>query len=122
MNNFNDLYESQIAFQKFVLEKIGYYGNQEINPQLPRDDINLFSFHIQQLISEIGEILSADKRWKSHRRDNFDIENKKEEIADCFIVLLNIAIYSDISADELFETIEKKIKKNRERERERERE
>jgi NTP pyrophosphatase (non-canonical NTP hydrolase) len=122
MNDFNDLYVSQVDFQKFVLEKIGYFGKQETNPQIPRDDINLFSFHIQQLMSEIGEVLTADKRWKSHRKDNFDVENKKEEIADCFVVLLNIAIYSGINADELFEAILNKIKKNRERERERERE
>lgn len=108
-NTFNAIYNEQIAFQKEVCEKKPYnfpVGN------LPEDNINIFSQQIQQLVSEIGEILSADKRWKNFRNDKLDKENKLEEIADCFIVLMNVAIYSGFSAEEVEEMILNKISKN----------
>lgn len=82
---------------------------------LPKDSPELSSYHIQQLVSEVGEVLSADKRWKSYRNEHIDMTNKKEEIADCFIVLMNIALFSNMQADELLETIAKKQDTNFER-------
>lgn len=111
MNNFGILYNKQIDFQEKVCKEIGY-ANITKNVKLPIDNPQLVSYHIQQLISEIGEVLAADKRWKNYRNGFVDTENKKEEIADCFIVLMNIAIYSGMSSEELFEQIENKIKKN----------
>lgn len=110
MNNFNDLYQQQIGFQLKILKKFGYgdYGDMV----LPKDNPEICSFHIQQLISEIGEVLSADKRWKTYRNEHIDLVNKKEEIADCFIVLMNIAIFSGMNANELFEEILGKIENN----------
>ena len=109
-NNFEVLYDSQIEFQKLVNKNIGYEKKSIV--ELPSDNPKLVSYHVQQLISEIGEVLAADKRWKNYRNVFVDVENKKEEIADCFIVLMNIAIYSGMSSEELFEQIENKIKKN----------
>ena len=108
-NTFNAIYNEQISFQKEVCKKKPYnfpVGN------LPEDNVNIFSQHIQQLMSEIGEILSADKRWKNFRNDKLDLENKKEEIADCFIVLMNVAIFSGFSAIEIEEMILNKISQN----------
>lgn len=110
---FEDLFDKQIDFQKMVIEKKGYKEfpvGSKVN--LPVDDINLASYHIQALMSEIGEILSADKRWKNYRIDNINMENKKEEIADCFIVLMNIAIFSGFSGKEIAETILSKMEEN----------
>lgn len=109
-NSLKALYDSQIEFQKLVNKNIGYEEKSIV--ELPSDNPKLVSYHVQQLISEIGEVLSADKRWKNYRNGFVDFENKKEEISDCFIVLMNIAIYSGMSAEELFEQIESKIKKN----------
>ena len=60
-------------------------------------------------MSEIGEVLEADKRWKSFRNDKYDKDAKADEIADCFIVLMNIAMFSGMSASELYDTISAKI-------------
>ena len=76
---------------------------------MPCDDVSLSSYHIQQLMSEIGEVLECDKRWKNYRNDKFDKDAKLEELADCFIELLNIAMFSDFSAKELSQAIENKI-------------
>ena len=68
---------------------------------LPIDSPTLSSYHIQHLISEIGEVLDADKRWKNFRNEKYDKAAKVDELADCFIVLMNICMYSDINAGEL---------------------
>lgn len=112
MSKFENLYQRQIEFQTEVCKKKPY--EFEVN-NIPGDNIKGFSFHIQQLISEIGEVLASDKRWKNFRNAHFDFEEKKQEIADCFIVLMNIAIFSGISAEELGNAIFSKIDENFER-------
>jgi len=108
-NTFNAIYNEQISFQNEVVKKKPYEFPVE---HLPEDNIKGFSFHIQQLMSELGEVLSSDKRWKNFRNDKLDLENKKEEIADCFIVLMNVAIFSGLSAEEVERIILEKIHKN----------
>lgn len=76
---------------------------------LPIDHPQLASYHIQQLVSEIGEVLEADKRWKNIRNNKYDKGNKLDEIADCFIVLMNIAMYSGFDGDELYNAINNKV-------------
>lgn len=106
---FEGLYNKQINFQNVVKEKAPYsfdVGN------LPEDNVKGFSQHMQQLLSELGEVLSADKRWKNYRNDKLDLENKKEEIADCFIVLMNVAIFSGFNANDIENAINNKIDEN----------
>lgn len=80
---------------------------------IPVDDIRLMSYHIQQLMSEIGEVLEADKRWKNIRNKKYCKENKLEEIADCFIVLMNIAMFAGFGGNELQSAILDKIEQVR---------
>lgn len=104
------IYKLQIENQEKML-KLGTYDSFKM-PQtqmLPCDDIKLFSYHIQQLMSEIGEVLEADKRWKNMRNNKYNQYDKLEEIADCFIVLMNIAIFSNIYADDLEDMILTKL-------------
>lgn len=82
---------------------------------VPADDVKLMSYHIQQLMSEIGEILDADKRWKNFRNQKYDKSAKLEEIADCFIVLMNVAMFSGFDGTQLTDAIETKISKVSER-------
>lgn len=110
IDSLKDIFDLQVGFQEKILER-GAYGNP-YNPELPTDNISVCSYHVQQLISEIGEVLSADKRWKTHRNDKLDMQNKQEEIADCFIVLMNIAMFSGMSGEDLCEVITNKIKEN----------
>lgn len=110
--NFEDLYETQTMFQEEV-KKVAPY-EFEVGT-LPEDNIKGFSFHIQQLMSEVGEVLDADKRWKNYRNSKFDKNNKLEELADCFIVLMNVCIFSGFTAQELISAIVRKIHKNTER-------
>ena len=89
--NFKDLFDMQKSNQINML-KNGMYDQYidwvtKNERKLPIDHPQLASYHIQQLISEIGEVLDADKRWKNMRNDKYDKDNKLDEIADCFIVL-----------------------------------
>lgn len=106
-----ELFDIQAGNQREML-KAGMYAGQVGSPidvELPMDSVSLFSYHVQQLVSEIGEVLTADKRWKSHRHDNFDSQEKLEEIADCFIVMMNIAMFSGFDGDDVTKAITDKL-------------
>lgn len=106
----NDLFVHQLVNQDKLIQ-MGAYDRwkSDETATVPVDDVGLASYHIQQLMSEIGEVLDADKRWKSHRNEQYNKEDKLEEIADCFIVLMNIAMYSGFDGRQLAEAIDKKL-------------
>lgn len=110
------LYNAQLLNQRLLFIK-GAYDNfkHDTTKSVPCDDVSLSSYHIQQLMSEIGEVLECDKRWKNYRNDKFDKDAKLEELADCFIELLNIAMFSNFSAKELSQAVENKIEIVKER-------
>ena len=100
--NFKSIYNQQCQFQHKVTKKTG----------LPVDDVNWSSYHILGLVEEVGELLKADKRWKTHRNTFFDEKNKLTEIADVFITTLNVAIFSGFSEKQVYEAVIKKIEEN----------
>lgn len=105
-----NLFEIQKNNQSKMLQD-GMYDKFkfESTTTIPVDDVKLMSYHIQQLMSEIGEVLDADKRWKNFRNQKYDKNAKLEEIADCFIVLMNIAMFSGFDGTQLTDAIEKKM-------------
>lgn len=98
----SSLFEMQQEFQKFVTAK----------ETLPCDDTHWFSYHIQAMVEELGEVLKADKRWKTHRNTNYEPSNKLEEISDVFITAINLAVFSGFGAEQVYETINNKICEN----------
>lgn len=111
-----DLFNKQKANQSKMLQD-GMYDifKSESTAAIPVDDVKLMSYHIQQLMSEIGEVLDADKRWKNFRNQKYDENAKLEEIADCFIVMMNIAMFSGFDGNQLVDAIDKKLTKVSER-------
>lgn len=107
--SFCDLFDLQKENQQKMLAS-GMYREFKSpgTKDVPVDDIRLMSYHVQQLMSEIGEVLEADKRWKNFRNRKYDKDAKLEEIADCFIVLMNIAMFSGFDGNELSDAIAKK--------------
>ena len=107
-----ELFEKQGEIQREMHKQGMYTGfvSHELSDEiilagLPVDSPALSSYHVQHLMSEIGEVLDADKRWKNFRNEKYDKAAKMDELADCFIVLMNICMYSDINAGELELTI-----------------
>lgn len=107
---FAQLFREQMINQNCLLMS-GSYDDFKLNEtdMVPVDDIKLASYHIQQLMSEIGEVLDADKRWKNFRNDKYDKDAKLEELADCFIVLMNVAMFSGFNGFQMQEAIEEKM-------------
>lgn len=106
-----NLYKMQVEFQKQILEKQAKETGKPVIA-LPQDDISWFSYHIQAMVEELGEVMKADKRWKTHRNDRFEFDEKVDEIVDVFITVMNIAIFSGISGDQLVNEIVAKIQEN----------
>ena len=108
--SFQNLFNRQKANQIRMLQA-GMYDSfkSESTKTVPVDDVKLMSYHVQQLMSEIGEVLSADKRWKNFRNVVYDADGKLEEIADCFIVLMNIAMFSGFDDEQITNAIKNKI-------------
>lgn len=104
INSFRDSYNRQIKFQ------------QEISgAKCPGDNLHEFSYHMNAMTEELGEVLQADKRWKSHRNTKYNPDEKKLELADVFITAMNLAMHSGFSVEEIEHAISCKIKENYER-------
>lgn len=95
------LFFKQRMIQQEMIDRGLYSGFLPDDAKVPCDSPKMMSYHIQHLVSEIGEVLEADKRWKSHRNEKYDRPAKIKEIADCFIVLFNLCIFSGIGFDEI---------------------
>lgn len=108
-DSLSSLFEKQYENQAMLIQSGKYDGFTNKRDMLPSDDPKLCSYHIQQLVSEIGEVLEADKRWKNFRNDKYDKSAKADEIADCFIVLMNVAMFSGMTSEELYEAVNGKI-------------
>lgn len=111
-DTFSNIFEKQAENQRSMFEKGMYNGfsdNDGKFTELPIDDPKLSSYHIQQLVSEIGEVLEADKRWKNFRNNAYNKSEKLREIADCFIVLVNIAMFSGFDSEDVYNAICEKI-------------
>ena len=117
-----ELFEVQGENQRQMFKNGMYTGfvSPEVSDEitlsgLPVDSPALSSYHIQHLMSEIGEVLDADKRWKKFRNEKYDKDAKVDELADCFIVLMNICMFSDIDANEFEAAVLSKLEtvKNR---------
>ena len=103
-NTFKESFEHQVSFQKLVT-----------GAKCPGDNLEQFSYHIQAMVEELGEVVKADKRWKTHRNERYLVEEKLDEIADVFITAMNIAIHSGFSSDDIEKSIMDKIQTNYER-------
>lgn len=116
--SFENAFKKQLDNQGLLLDKHMYDENMNqdeyhdlmvLDTPLPYDSVSLCSYHMQQLMSEIGEVLDADKRWKNFRNSKYDPEEKLDEIADCFIVLMNVSIFSGFSADDVMTAVNEKL-------------
>ena len=116
--SFGSAFTKQLRNQQALVDKHTYDDYMSSNDyfelidcdaSLPYDSVQLCSYHVQQLMSEIGEVLDADKRWKNFRNEKYDPDAKLNEIADCMIVLMNIAIFSGFNATDVMSAVNAKL-------------
>ena len=103
---FNTVYDLQKRFQT---DECAIYTDIY---KLPIDNPEMFKYHTMFLMEELGELIKTDKRWKHFRNKNYNQNDKLSELADCFICLMNIALFSGFSGEEIREAIINKIFKN----------
>ena len=103
----SQLFQEQLDFQR-ILRKDDFKGYEDNPEEMAKSILGLFG--------EAGEVLQEDQRWKSNGRNTYyDRDAKIKEIADCFIFLLNVCIYSDVTSFELSNAVSEKIKENAKR-------
>lgn len=88
---------------------------QMFGKETPIDSVEDYHYSMTALVSEIGEVLSADKRWKNARNSYYSREEKLEELVDCMAFLINAILYSGYTPDEFYKAFVEKNKKNFER-------
>lgn len=103
---FNIVYDLQKRFQT---DECKAYTDMD---KLPCDNPEMFKYHTMFLMEELGELIKTDKRWKHFRNDKYDRDDKLSELADCFICLMNVALFSGFNGEEVREAVINKIFKN----------
>lgn len=98
------MFEKQKTFQEHVT-----------GLQCPVDDVSWYKYHMLALIEEAGEVLKADKRWKTHRNTRYEPDEKLDEIADVFITAINVSLFSGFDGNEIFNAVIRKIQENENR-------
>lgn len=121
-NNFDEKQEKEIMQEKDVLFRMIYDLQKRFQldeckeytdvKDLPIDNSEMFKYHALFLIEEIGEMIKTDKRWKHFRNQKYDRDDKLSELADCFICLMNVCLFSGYNAEEVQQAIIQKIFKN----------
>ena len=104
MTNFKSSFAKQSHFQSVVTGAI-----------CPGDNLDHFCYHVNAMVEELGEVMKADKRWKTHRNARYERDEKLDELSDVFITAMNMAIHSGFSAEDMELAIERKIKENYQR-------
>lgn len=88
---------------------------EDVYVSMPADSPTMFSYQLQGEISELGEVLEADKRWKNMRNGHYDKGQKLEELADCFIYLMNMCMWSGYSFSDVEGAVASKVQTVRDR-------
>ena len=120
-DNFSEKQEKEIMQEKDILFRMIYELQKRFQldeckeytdiKELPIDNSEMFKYHALFLIEEIGEMIKTDKRWKHFRNRKYDRGDKLSELADCFICLMNVCLFSGYNAEEIGECMPKKMHK-----------
>lgn len=111
------IWKSQIEYQMQIVGEPSELDGivPPLVESLPVDSIYWFNYHIRGMLEEIGELTKADKRWKTHRRNQVNEKEKREEIADVFIEAINLAIFSGLTEYDVYLAVFKKMEQNAEK-------
>ena len=109
MISFCDIFGKQEEFQRQIISQRQGCDYRDVAIS---DDLEWFKYHCTAMVEEMGEVVKADKRWKTHRNERYEPEEKRDEIADVFITAINIAMFSGFSSNEVQNAIMSKIDKN----------
>ena len=98
------LFNKQIIFQSII--------NDDNPNDYPCDDVQRYSANALLMVEELGELLKEDKRWRTFRGEDYNEKNKEAELADIFIVFMNLCLFSQVDSETLINAVENKMDKN----------
>lgn len=101
---------STVIISENLFDRQTEFQEKLTGQKLPNDNRHDFRDQICLMVEEVGELAKSDKRWRKERTTPSG--DKLEEIADVFIVAMNLAIFSGYSYDDITLAISDKIKKN----------
>jgi NTP pyrophosphatase (non-canonical NTP hydrolase) len=119
MQQFDSIYKKQEEFENLLISKSSYWPNKELKDFDKKEKTN-FSKELALLLhQEISEFINAVGNYKHHKlqQDGKSPKEIKEEIADMYIFVLDMALTHNMSASELLDEVAKKQEKNFERQR-----
>lgn len=89
-----NIFKKQIELQKIAFNK-----------ELPNHEPELISYFALGLVGEVGEVLQADKTWKPFNKGIRDEWLTLEELADCWLFLINLTLAEGYDCREIKEMI-----------------
>jgi NTP pyrophosphatase (non-canonical NTP hydrolase) len=118
-SNFNEIYSRQEEFEDLLIFKIKSLPDKRLRDFDDKEKTNFSKELALMLHKEIGEFLDAVGNYKLHKtqKDGKNIKEVKEEIADMFIFVLDMALTHNMTTEELLKEVSKKQDKNFERQR-----
>jgi NTP pyrophosphatase (non-canonical NTP hydrolase) len=114
MTKFEKLYNKQSEFEDMLIMKIKALPKKPLAEFNEKEQASFSKELALLLYQEVAEFVNAVGNYKLHKtqEDVTNVKEVKEEIADLFIFVLDMALTHKMSATELLEVIEKKQKKN----------
>lgn len=92
-----NIFKNQIELQKIAFNK-----------ELPKHEPELISYFALGLMSEVGEVLQTDKTWKPFHKGTVDKDATLEELADCWLFLINLCLAEGFNYKEIKKAISEK--------------
>lgn len=104
IKNLKDIFEAQKERQLVIT-----------GDNTPVDDPLQMMLHCSCLVTEIGELMQEDKRWKMYigdtERYDFNYNKKLEEFVDVLNYFVNMCLFSDVDFEELISAYNEKHRK-----------
>ena len=106
--------EDRLA-ELFNLQKT--FQNRLSGVDLPAMKPDKIPMAVTSLIAEVGEILECQQRWKDWKKDfeEIDYNNLTMEIADMWHFVINLTLFLNMDADDLYQEFSVKNKINHDR-------
>lgn len=114
MASFEQIYVLQEKFENLVIGKSKDWPDKLLRDFTEKEKIAYTKEMILYLHQELSEVIDAVGNYKMHKTktDNPKTKEIPEEIADCFIFVLNLALTHGITAEQFLDVASKKQEKN----------
>lgn len=109
MKHFSDIYKRQEEFEDLIIDKHLSY-NKPLREFDRKERVDLSKELCLYLHTEISEYVNALGNYRHHKtkNDSAKIKDVKEEVADMFIYVMDLALTVGMTANEVLDKISKK--------------